>query len=111
MTAKIEVLSTGTRATRVTSLHAPTPLPAPLIREGVLELAGGRRLHHHGELADVRVAWRLTGPDGAPVVCALGGISSHRRVCLTTDPRAGWWAEHRGAGQTSGQRSLADPEF
>ena len=99
MTAKIEVLSTGTRATRVTSLHAPTPLPAPLIREGVLELAGSRRLHHHGELADVRIAWRLTGPDGAPVVCALGGISSHRRVCLTADPRAGWWAEIAGPGK------------
>ena len=99
MIAKIEVLSPGTRATRVTSLHAPMPLPAPPIREGVLELAGSRRLHHHGELADVSIAWRLTGPDGAPVVCALGGISSHRRVCLTAVPRAGWWADIAGPGK------------
>jgi homoserine O-acetyltransferase len=65
----------------------------------VLELAGTRPLHHHGELADVRIAWRMTGPEGAPVVCALGGISAHRRVCMTSEPRAGWWSEIAGPGK------------
>src|SRR5271166_4661423 len=72
MTARVEVLSTGTRSARVTSLHAAS------LREGILEVAGRWPLHHHGELTDVRIAWRMTGPEEAPVVCALGGISAHR---------------------------------
>lgn len=92
MTARAEVLSPGTRAARVTSLHGP-------VREGILELAGHRPLHHHGALRDVRIAWRLTGPEEAPVVCALGGISAHRRVCLTPNPRDGWWCEIAGPGK------------
>ena len=92
MTARAEVLSPGTRAARVTSLHGP-------VREGILELAGHRPLHHHGALRDVRIAWRLTGPEEAPVVCALGGISAHRRVCLTPQPREGWWCEIAGPGK------------
>src|SRR5580658_918204 len=87
MIARVEALSTATRGARVTTLHAP------LIREGVLELAGRRPLHHHGELTDVRIAWRMSGPEEAPVVCALGGISAHRRVCLSADPKAGWWSQ------------------
>ena len=99
MTARVEVRSSATRAARVTSRHAATPAVAPPLREGILELSGERRLHHHGRLADVRIAWRLTGPEGAPVVCALGGISAHRRVCLTPDAREGWWAEVAGPGK------------
>jgi homoserine O-acetyltransferase/O-succinyltransferase len=86
------------RNARVTPLHAPTQ-SAPLIRQGVLELAGARPLHHRGQLTDVRIAWRLTGPEEAPVVCALGGISAHRRVCLTADPREGWWSDIAGPGK------------
>jgi homoserine O-acetyltransferase/O-succinyltransferase len=92
MTARAEVLSPGTRTARVTSLHGP-------VREGILELAGHRPLHHHGALRDVRIAWRLTGPEEAPVVCALGGISAHRRVCLTPNAREGWWCEIAGPGK------------
>jgi homoserine O-acetyltransferase len=100
MIARVEVRSTGTRTARVTSLHAPAPGAAPpLVREGVLELAGGRPLHHRGQLADVRIAWRMTGPEEAPVVCALGGISAHRRVCLTGDSREGWWSDIAGPGK------------
>lgn len=99
MTARVEVRSKGTRATRVTPLHAAAPAVAPLVREGVLELAGSWPLHHHGHLADVRIAWRLTGVEEAPVVCALGGISAHRRVCLTAEPREGWWSEIAGPGR------------
>jgi len=98
MTARVEVLSTGTRTARVTSLHAPSAA-SPLMREGILELAGSRPLHHRGQLADVRIAWRMSGPEEAPVVCALGGISAHRRVCLTPDPRDGWWSDIAGPGK------------
>jgi homoserine O-acetyltransferase len=48
-------------------------------------------LYHGGKLSDVRIAWRLVGPANAPVVCALGGISANRRVCLTENPKEGWW--------------------
>src|SRR5262249_37677821 len=34
-----------------------------------------------------------------PVVCALGGISAHRRVCLTEDARQAWWSEVVGPGR------------
>ena len=98
MTARVEVLSPGTRTARVTSLHAATAV-SPLVREGILELAGSRRLHHHGELTDVRIAWRMSGPEEAPVVCALGGISAHRRVCLTADLRDSWWSDIAGPGR------------
>jgi homoserine O-acetyltransferase len=99
MTARVEALSTGTRTARVTSLHAPASAASPAVREGILELAGSRRLHHHGELTDVRIAWRMTGPEEAPVVCALGGISAHRRVCLTADLRDSWWSDIAGPGR------------
>ncbi|HKZ72865.1 MAG TPA: homoserine O-succinyltransferase [Steroidobacteraceae bacterium] len=74
--------------------------PAPvreqvLVREGVIELPGEVSLHHGGRLPGMRVAWRLAGPANAPVVCALGGISAHRRVCLADDA---WWREVAGPG-------------
>jgi homoserine O-acetyltransferase/O-succinyltransferase len=88
MSATAEVL-TPSPAIR-TTVHPLLP-----VREGVLNL-GPLGLHHRGRLDRCRVAWRLTGPATAPVVCALGGISAHRRVCLTAEPQAGWW--HRVAG-------------
>ena len=66
------------------------------IREGMFEIPGEFPLYHGGRLSGVRVAWRLAGPAGAPVVCALGGISAHRRVCLTEDPRQQWWPQIAG---------------
>jgi homoserine O-acetyltransferase len=68
------------------------------VREGVLAVEGPVQLHHGGRLPGLRIAWRLTGPANAPVVCALGGISAHRRVCLTENPRDGWWSEVAGRG-------------
>ena len=66
------------------------------VREGIFEIPGEMSLHHGGKLSDVRVAWRLAGPTSAPVVCALGGISAHRRVCLAEDPRQEWWSQIAG---------------
>src|SRR5688572_6807794 len=66
-------------------------------REGIFEVPGAVPLHHGGRLERMQIAWRLVGPANAPVVCALGGISAHRRVCATEEPRDSWWAEIAGA--------------
>jgi homoserine O-acetyltransferase len=68
------------------------------VRAGVLELPGRFALHHGRELHDVRLAWRLVGEPSAPVVLALGGISAHRCVFDTEQPRAGWWPTVAGPG-------------
>ena len=83
------------------------PAADPVVREGVLEIPGETTLHHGGRLSGVHLAWRMVGPANAPVVCALGGISANRRVCLGEEPRqhaegtvrhrerelAGWWSD------------------
>jgi homoserine O-acetyltransferase/O-succinyltransferase len=66
------------------------------IREGILEIPGEMALYHGGKLSNIRIAWRIAGPAAAPVVCALGGISANRRVCLTEDPRQEWWSQIAG---------------
>jgi homoserine O-acetyltransferase/O-succinyltransferase len=66
------------------------------VREGIFEVPGDVPLHHGGRLERIQIAWRLVGPANAPVVCALGGISAHRRVCATDDPRESWWSEIAG---------------
>ncbi len=76
---------------------APDAPPAP-VQEGVLTIPGVFPLHHGGGLSDARLAWRLVGAGGAPVVCALGGISANREVCLSEDRRKGWWSEIVGPG-------------
>jgi homoserine O-acetyltransferase len=89
--AVLRARAAGTRPERTDSPRAPgAPQPA---EEGVLETAGDFPLHHGGQLPRLRLAWRLVGAAHAPVVCALGGISAHRRVCLTEDPGASWWPE------------------
>ncbi|MBC8026365.1 MAG: homoserine O-succinyltransferase [Steroidobacteraceae bacterium] len=72
--------------------------PHPLVREGVLAVPGEVKLHFGGVLESVSVSWRLTGPAGAPVVVALGGISASRRVWMPDEPRGGWWHEVVGPG-------------
>jgi homoserine O-acetyltransferase len=75
---------------------AVAPAPEIIAREGILEVPGEVALYHGGKLSGMRIAWRLAGPANAPVVCALGGISAHRRVCLTEDPGQGWWSQIAG---------------
>jgi homoserine O-acetyltransferase/O-succinyltransferase len=69
------------------------------VREGVLEIPGEIALYHGGALESACIAWRIVGPSAAPVVCALGGISAHRRVCGTENPRDSWWTEIVGPGR------------
>ena len=92
-------------ATQRHSVPSPVvPAASPLvalatdltIREGILGIAGEVPLHHGGQLSDIRIAWRLAGPQTAPIVCALGGISANRRVCLSDDARQEWWSQIAG---------------
>lgn len=46
----------------------------------------------------VRVTGRITGPDEAPVVVVLGGISSGRDV-TDHDGETGWWSAQAGPGR------------
>jgi homoserine O-acetyltransferase/O-succinyltransferase len=68
------------------------------VREGVLAAPGEFKLQFGGALDSVSMAWRITGPAGAPVVVALGGISASRRVWIPDEPRGGWWHEVVGPG-------------
>jgi homoserine O-acetyltransferase len=79
--------------TRQRVARDPAPAQDFAVREGVLELPGEISLYHGGKLAGMHVAWRMVGPANAPVVCALGGISANRRVCVTEDPRQSWWPQ------------------
>jgi homoserine O-acetyltransferase len=63
-------------------------------RDDVLRLDRSWRLHHGDELPDARVAYRLIGPEHAPVIAVLGGISAHRIVA----GQEGWWPDLVGPG-------------
>jgi homoserine O-acetyltransferase len=94
-------------------ITAPVLPPAdPAVREGVLEIPGEMALHHGGRLSGVRLAWRMVGPANAPVVCALGGISANRRVCLSDEPRRPGSAEtrHRESGRGGWWPDVCGPE-
>jgi homoserine O-acetyltransferase/O-succinyltransferase len=79
-------------------VHGDQATAHPQVREGVLAVPGEVRLHFGGTLESVSVAWRLSGPAGAPVVVTMGGISASRRVWSPEDPRSGWWHEVVGPG-------------
>jgi homoserine O-acetyltransferase len=66
-------------------------------REGILTLETDLELHFGGALSGVRVAWRIVGAPGAPVVAALGGISAGRYV-TTAGATKGWWSDIAGYG-------------
>jgi homoserine O-acetyltransferase len=83
------------RLSTIQPFSSPTPAG---VRAGVLELSGPLALHHGGELRDVRLAWRLAGDTSLPVALALGGISAHRCVFDSEQPRAGWWHAITGPG-------------
>jgi len=66
-------------------------------RDGVLELAEPFRVESGATLQHARLAWHCVGPDEAPLVVVLGGISAHRRACAP-DGR-GWFEAQCGAGR------------
>jgi homoserine O-acetyltransferase/O-succinyltransferase len=90
-------------ARSATDLHAArlaTPdVPAPPMREGILQLDQPLTLHLGGRLDAVRVAWRITGNPHGPLVAALGGISAGRAVADIGTTEKGWWCEVIGPGK------------
>jgi homoserine O-acetyltransferase len=75
-------------------------LPAGYEREAsVLVLEAPLELHYGGRLEGVRVAYRLVGLQGAPVVAVLGGISAGRTVFGLPGEVPGWWDDCVGPGR------------
>src|SRR5271169_1175519 len=64
------------------------------VHDAVLPLPSPWRLHYGDVLQDACIAFRLVGPEDAPVVLVVGGISAHRQI----DGAPGWWPEIVGAG-------------
>jgi len=62
----------------------------------IIALSEPWTLYHGDTLTRARVAFRLTGAEGAPVVAALGGISAHRVVAGRKGEA--WWTEVVGPG-------------
>ena len=69
----------------------------PFPPDEVVYLPAGLALSCGGRLPEVRIAYRLTGPAGAPVVAVLGGISADRQVMRVGDT-PGWWDTLVGEG-------------
>jgi homoserine O-acetyltransferase len=65
------------------------------VRDAVFDLPAPWRLHYGDVLEHARIAYRLEGPENAPLIAVLGGISAHRVVCGAE----GWWPELAGAGR------------
>ena len=67
------------------------------VRRGEIILGETFVLEYGGELPSPQVAYELIGPEGAPVLMALGGISATRHLTSTAEfPEAGWWEEFAG---------------
>lgn len=91
-------MTRNTQAALVIAAPEGDAIMMPGVREGVASMPDGLDLEHGGRLDAVEIAWRLTGPEGAPVVAVLGGISAHRHVAGGDDPQ-GWWAGLVGPGK------------
>ena len=71
---------------------------APQWHEGELALPESFRLQSGAVLRAGCMAWQCVGPESAPLIIVLGGISAHR-ACCTADGR-GWWESQCGTGRT-----------
>jgi len=70
------------------------------VLEGFAPVPDGLLLEHGGRIAEGRIAYRLAGIPGAPVVCVLGGISADRIVAVQErDTGRGWWEWMVGTGR------------
>src|SRR5262245_36819819 len=69
------------------------PAGSIAVQDGVVTLEEGLSLRMGGRIAPCRLAYRLIGAEGAPVVAVMGGISADRRPCAApgTDEPPGWW--------------------
>ena len=64
--------------------------------DDTLRLSTPHKLYYGDALPDARVAFRIVGPEDAPVIAVLGGISAHRVVSGADGD--GWWPEIVGPG-------------
>ena len=64
--------------------------------DDILRLPPPHALHYGDVLPDAQVAFRIVGPEDAPVIAVLGGISAHRVVSSADGD--GWWPEIVGPG-------------
>ncbi len=71
--------------------HAGDAAP---VHEDVLRLPEPWVLHHGDVLDRPRMAYRVEGPPGAPLVAVLGGMSAHRVLAGA----GGWWPQIVGPG-------------
>ncbi|MGH8090442.1 MAG: alpha/beta fold hydrolase [Rudaea sp.] len=64
---------------------------------GMLALPDPFQLESGGRLQRARLAWQCAGPERAPLVVVLGGISAHARCCAPDGD--GWWESQCGEGR------------
>ena len=70
------------------------------VLQGFASIPADFRLQHGGRVVDGRIAYRLTGIPGNPVVAVLGGISADRVVSAQEQDRGtGWWEWMAGEGR------------
>ena len=81
------------------SVHPQIEFALPLCRweHGALALPDPFRLESGECLERARLAWQCAGPENAPLVVVLGGISAHARCC--TPAGDGWWEAQCGDGR------------
>ncbi len=73
-----------------------TPPPRVLVRDMDVPAPAGWRSAFGAALPDPTLRLRFHGPEGAPLVGVLGGISADRRVAAISGTRsddAGWWPD------------------
>jgi homoserine O-acetyltransferase/O-succinyltransferase len=85
---------------------APQGTQGVRIVDGLAPIPSDFRLEHGGRVHEGRIAYRLLGIPGKPVVAVLGGISAHRRVAAQEgDGEPGWWEWMVGVGNPIDLRS------
>ena len=77
-------------------------ISATEVRFGTVDLAGSSD-------EGGRVAYASYGPEDAPAVMVLGGISAHRFVCGDDHDTSGWWPGVVGAGAALDPGTAQDP--
>ncbi|MDE2772986.1 MAG: alpha/beta fold hydrolase [Gemmatimonadota bacterium] len=86
----------------MTTRATPTGVAHPVIRvrEGLVSLSE-LELEHGGRVRDGKIAYRMVGEPGAPVIAVLGGISADRVVAAAQDGdiHRGWWEWIVGPGR------------
>jgi homoserine O-acetyltransferase len=70
---------------------------ASLWREGILALPNPFVLESGAMLRGARLAWQCVGPDQAPLIVVLGGISAHAKACARDG--GGWYELQCGEGR------------